>query len=89
MSEDTIPAGPIILWWWSGEGWSHDSYPTVKAALESTHGFTERWVICRKVDYEVVETDHFHAAPAPGTWVPEAAVPLKQMLSIFDPEDVK
>lgn len=54
MSDDR-PEGPVVLWHWSGEGWSHDSFADVRAALQSAHGYTDRYVITRLVDFDVIE----------------------------------
>lgn len=50
-------AGPIILWTCEGYNeWSPKSFDTIKEALEYER-YNSNFVITRKINYEVVETD--------------------------------
>lgn len=55
MTQDET--GPFIVWECYGyEGWQPKSYPTLKAAI-SDQRYQSTFVVTKRVDYEVTETE--------------------------------
>ena len=46
--------GPYIVWENNGEGWSPNSYETLKEAVLA-HKYTSQWVITRPIDFKIGE----------------------------------